>query len=406
MKYSKYKTLIIFMLFSILFLLVYDLFNEVEKRGEVTEARNLPRFYRLFLLLVSGWFYLFIGKIKKSNFNRKLILIYGLIISHIFLSFSIGYDSLISLSKLLYLLFVYLFFFKFYDAFINKYTIRYLNLFVTISVIIVSGHIIASRFGLLSSDIVLRVDGDNNSYILLSFLPLIYFNKKTKFKKLFIIIIILGVFLSLKRGAMLALLVCFLVTYFLERRILKRKGLVDKIKNVFIVVSVITLLFFMYSIFSDLFFDRFEDLSSDSKSFGSGRGNVYSLIWNDWYNSNNIITYLLGNGYNSVQLLTKKTLGRTLMAHSDVFNFVHSYGLLGISLLLVFILYQLKTIKRLFLVKSELVIPYAMLLIIFFFKAVYSGNFETPNFIYLLIGYAIVNASLNNLRVQQQQQQQ
>ena len=403
MKYSKkYKSLIIFMLFSILFLLVYDLFNEVEKRGEVTEARNLPRFYRLLLLLLSGWFYLLIDKIKKSKFNRQLILIYGLIILHIFFSSSIDFNSFISLSKLLYLLFVCLFFFKFYDAFINKDTIRYLNLFVAISVIMLSAHIIASRFGLLSSDIVVKASGDNNSYILLAFLPLIYFNKKIEIKRLLIIILILGVFLSLKRGAMVALLVCLLVTYFLERRILSRKGIVEKIKRVFIFISVITILLFMYSEFSDSFIDRFEDLSADDASFGSGRGNVYSLIWNDWYNSNNIITYLLGNGYNSVQVLTKKTTGSALMAHSDVLNSVHSYGLLGVSLSLVFMLYQLKIIKRLFLVKSELVIPYVMLFIIFFFKAIYSGNFETPNFIYLLIGYAIVNASLNNLRLWQQ----
>ena len=109
MKYSKkYKSLIIFVLFSILFLMVYDLFNEVEKRGEVTEARNLPRFYRLLLLILSGWFYFLIGKIKKSKFNRQLIFIYGLIILHIFFNYSIGFNFFISLSKLLYLLFVYL----------------------------------------------------------------------------------------------------------------------------------------------------------------------------------------------------------------------------------------------------------------------------------------------------------
>lgn len=405
MKYSKkYKSLIIFVLFSILFLLVYDLFNEVEKRGEVTEARNLPRFYRLLLLILSGWFYFLIGKIKKSKFNRQLIFIYGLIILHMFVNYPIGFNFFVSLSKILYLLFVYLFIFKFYDVFINKDTIRYLNSFVAISVITLSGHIIASRFGLLSSDIVVKVYGDNNSYILLAFLPLIYFNKKIKIKRLLIILLILGIFLSLKRGAMVALLVCLLVTYFLESRILSRKGIVEKIKRFFIFISVITLVFLLYSEFSISFIDRFEDLSADDGSVGSGRGNIYSLIWNDWYNSNNIITYLLGNGYNSVQVLTKNSTGSSLMAHSDILNFLHSYGLLGISLLLSFLLYQLKIIKKLFLVKSELVTPYVMLFIIFFLKAIYSGNFEMPNFICLLIGYAIFNAALNNLRVQQQQQ--
>jgi len=402
MKYSKAnKSLIIFMLLSISILLVYDLFNEVDKRGEVTEVRNLPRFYRILLLLISGWFYLLIDKIKKSKFNRQLIVIYVLIILHIVYSSSFGLDSLISLSKLLYLLFIYLFFFKFYSAFMNMQTIKYLNVFVTSSVIILSIHIIASRFGFVGIDNTIKTYGNNNAYILLSFLPLIYLNRKLKIKRVLIIILTLGVFLSLKRGAIVALLGCLLGAYFFERRILQRKGFVEKIKRFLVLASTVALLVFFYSKFADLFIERLEDFSGDNESFGSGRGNIYGLIWKDWYESNNFITYFIGKGYNSVQVLTKMRTGSALMAHSDGLNFLHSYGLVGISILFVFILNQIKTIKKLFVVKSELVIPYFMLFIIFFFKSVYSGNFETPNFIYLLIGYAIFNASLNNVRIQQ-----
>ncbi|WP_296385181.1 hypothetical protein [Winogradskyella sp.] len=403
MKYNKaHKSLIIFMLFSILVLLVYDLFNEVDKRGEVTEARDFPRIYRILILIISGWFYLLIDKIKKAKFNRQLIVIYGLISLHIIYSTSFGIDSLISLSKILYLLFVYLFFFKFYSVFMNRQTIKYLNLFVIASVLVLSVHIIASRFGLIGNVSTVKTYGNNNAYILLSFLPLIHFNRKLKIKRFLVIILVLGVFLSLKRGAIVALLGCLLGAYFFERRILQRKGIVEKLKRVFVLVSFVVLLFFLYSKFADLFIERLEDFSGDDASIGSGRGNIYNLIWKDWFESNDFITYFLGKGYNSVQVLTKIRTGNALMAHSDGLNFLHSYGLVGISLLLVFVLNQIKTIRKLFIVKSELVIPYFMLFVIFFFKSIYSGNFETPNFIYLLIGYAIINVSLNNLKIKPQ----
>lgn len=148
-----------------------------------------------------------------------------------------------------------------------------------------------------------------------------------------------------------------------------------------------------------MFNERFSDFNGDSKSFGSGRGNIYSLIWNDWLESNNIITYIFGKGYDSVKELTSYINGSGLMAHSDFFNFIHSYGLFGVFLLVLFIFHQFRVIFKLYILKNKLVIPYVALFIIFLFKAIYSGNFETPNFTYLLIGFAFFNASLTNLRI-------
>jgi len=390
------------MLTSILFLLVYDLLNEVGKRGEVTQARNLPRIYRILILFISGWFYLLINKIKRVKFNRLLICIYGLISLHIVSSSTFGLDSLISLSKLLYLLFVYLFFFKFYSLFFNNLTIKYLNLFVFASVVAVSLHIIGSRFGILGGEVLLKTYGDNNSYILLSFLPMIFVNRNLKTRRILIIITVFGVFLSLKRGAMVALLFCMLGAYFFDKKIIQKKDVIHKFKNFFVIVFSVLILFSLYSKFSDLFIERFDDFSSDEESIGSGRGNIYTSIWEDWFQSDSFTTYFLGNGYNSVQVLTKRITGSALMAHSDTFNFIHSYGLLGIGLLLLFTIYQLKIIRKLFIIKSELVIPYYMLFIIFFFKSIYSGNFESPNFVYLLISFAILNVLISNLKIKSQ----
>ncbi|WP_460217909.1 O-antigen ligase family protein [Psychroserpens sp. MEBiC05023] len=270
-----------------------------------------------------------------------------------------------------------------------------------LSVVVLAFHIIGSRLGFIgaSAGLEFKVYGDNNAYILLSFLPLIYFNANLKIRRYLIIILICGVFLSLKRGAMVGLLVCLLGAYFFEKRTIRNKSLVEKLKRLFIVAASLTLLVFIYSKFADLFIERFEDFSGEESSFGSGRGNIYSLIWNDWFESNDMITYFIGKGYNSVQELTRLKTGSALMAHSDGLNFLHSYGLVGISLLLIFVIYQIKIVKRLFFIRSQLVIPYFMLFTIFFFKSIYSGNFETPNFIYLLIGFAVYNVLVDKLEI-------
>lgn len=396
---KKHKRLIIFMLASIFILMVYDLFNEVGKRGEVTEARNLPRVYRILILFISVWFYYVTVKVKKSRFNNILSAIYLTITLYILFDPNFGLASLISLSKLLYLFFAYLFFFKFYGVFSNDNTFKYLNVFVAFSVIVLSLHIIGSRLNLIGGGTTIKTYGNNNAYLLLSFLPMVYLNTSLKLRRVLTFILVIGVFLSLKRGAMVALLFCLLGGFLLEKKFINKKNLFEKFKRFFIVVGAIIFLFFIYSKFADIFIERFEDFSGDSKSFGSGRGNIYFLIWDDWYSSDNIITYLLGKGYNSVQVLTKIKIGSALMAHSDVLNFVHSYGLLGIGLLALFMLHQLRIILRLYVLKIKLVIPYFMLFVIFFFKSIYSGNFEIPNFIYLLIGFAIINASLGNLKI-------
>ena len=126
---------------------------------------------------------------------------------------------------------------------------------------------------------------------------------------------------------------------------------------------------------------------------------MYFLMYEDFLNSSNLFTYLFGFGYGSVQLLMLEKIGSGLMAHSDFLNFIHSYGLLGLSLLSWFILHQRKIVSRLFKTKSQYFIPYYMIFIIFSFKAVYAGNFEQQNFSYLLICYALLNVLVANQKI-------
>ena len=399
MKYStRHKWMVISMLVSLLFLIVYDLFNVVEKRGVVDDSRVLARAYRVLILGASIWFYITAERLKMLKFNRKLTLIYLCIIAHLLFYIQSNPDGLINLSKILYILFLYFFFFKFYSRFMNISTVRYLNLFTTTSVLILSAYILASRFGIIGNSNTITLYGDNNAYTLLAFFPLIYFNQQKNIRKILFIVLVLAICFSLKRGAILALFLCLIVSYFFESRILMKKNFLNKVIRVSISAIIVWGLFFIYSNFSYLFNERMLDLYGDNESFGSGRGSIYNLIWRDWLDSGSILTYLFGKGYNSVHDVSKLYYGSSLNAHSDFLNFLHSYGLLGISLLLAFLINQIKTIRKLYTIKNKLVIPYFLLFIILICKAIYSGNFESPSFVFLLIGYAIVNASLTNLK--------
>ena len=183
----------------------------------------------------------------------------------------------------------------------------------------------------------------------------------------------------------------------MDRRVQIKKKPFYGLKRFFIIVFSITFLGVIYSKNADLFQERMEDLS-DSKSFGSGRGNVYSLIWDDWVNSNSYKTYLIGDGYNSVQKLTKRHIGAALMAHSDFLTILHSFGILGISIWLAFLGSQIKIVRFFYRKRHPLLIPCLCLFIIYFFKSIYSANIEQPAFIYLLIGFGVINANYARLK--------
>ena len=204
-----------------------------------------------------------------------------------------------------------------------------------------------------------------------------------------------GILFSLKRGAILALAVSFLPVLFGKTFIYSRR---ISIQNIFLIVLSYSFLFLSYSKFEFLILDRFQDFfDNTSDNFGSGRVNVYSSIFFDWLNSNSYLIYIFGYGYGSVESLNYNLTGNALSAHSDFFNFIHSYGLLGFSLFLYFIFYQFRISYKLFKLKSHLYLPYLIFSIIFLFKGIYSGNIENQNFAYLIIGFAFINAKLKTL---------
>lgn len=400
MESKKYKYLLAFVLLSLSILLVYDLFFEAEMRQEVTSDRNFPRIYRSILLLIYSFYLVVLKTGVKTKFNGLFKAIYCLIIFNIILRSDLSISVLISLSKVLLFFFTYLFFYRVFSI-MPLTSKKYVKKFVLFSIISLSSYIVISRIGITSGLItsgLTKIYGDNNAYILLSFLPFI-FSLNFKRQNILLFILIIAIFFSLKRGAILALIFALIPLIFNINR--AKINIIPKlIKNLlFFIVS-----FFMISYaldnFQEIINERTLDLSFENQEeLGSGRGLMYLYMYDDFLNSSNFFTLLFGFGYESVQELLNKKIGTALMAHSDILNFMHSYGLFGLSLLSWFILHQRKIVSRLFKAKSQYFIPYYMIFIIFLLKALYSGNFEQMNFSYLLICYALLNVLVANQKI-------
>ena len=395
MESKKYKYLLAFILLSLSILLVYDLFFEAEMRQDVTSDRNFPRIYRSILLLIYG-FYLVVFKTGvKLKFNGLLKAIYGLIIINIIFGGDLSISVLISLSKVLFFFFTYLFFYRVFSI-MPLTSKKYVKKFVLFSIISLSSYIVITRIGNISG--LTKIYADNNAYILLSFMPFIYL-LNFKRKNILLLILTIAIFFSLKRGAILALIIALIPLVFHKDR--ANKYTIPKwIKNLVFIILSFFIISYVLDNFQDIILERTADFSTENtEDIGSGRGMMYFYMYDDFLNSSNLFTYLFGFGYESVQLLMKEKIGSGLMAHSDFLNFVHSYGLIGLSLLSWFILHQRKIVSRLFKTKSQYFIPYYMIFIIFSFKAVYAGNFEQQNFSYLLICYALLNVLVANQKI-------
>lgn len=395
MESKKYKFLLAFVLLSLSILLVYDLFFEAEMRQEVTSDRNFPRIYRSILLLIYSFYLVVLKTGVKIKFNGLFKAIYCLIIFNIIFGGDLSISVLISLSKVLFFFFTYLFFYRVFSI-MPLTSKKYVKKFVLFSIISLSSFMIISRIGNISG--LTKIYGDNNSYILLSFLPFIFL-LNFKRQNILLFILIIAIFFSLKRGAILALVIAILPLIFYKTR--AKKNIIPKwIKNLLFFIVSFFIISYALDNFQEIIDERTADLFTDNKeSIGSGRGIMYFYMYDDFLNSSNFFTLLFGFGYESVQVLMKEKIGTGLMAHSDLLNFMHSYGLFGLSLLSWFILHQRKIVSRLFKTKSQYFIPYYMIFIIFSCKAVYAGNFEQQNFSYLLICYALINVLVANQKI-------
>lgn len=235
-----------------------------------------------------------------------------------------------------------------------------------------------------------------SAYLLLWCLPLLFYLNKSRLVQAAIILSIVAIMLTVKRGAMIAL-VASLLAYFLA--LLK---ISDKIINKFRVFFISILIFGTIALVVynkwDLVSDRFADKG------GSGRDNLYGVIIKS-YLGGNLQEIVFGNGISSVERLTaasisKNPYGVGVTAHSDWLQFVHDFGLMGF---IVMILLHFKFLKMLTFHskhKTDLLPILLATYLIFGLTTIYSFILSTPDAIYMGIIIALMSVETNRMKLE------
>jgi len=223
----------------------------------------------------------------------------------------------------------------------------------------------------------IKEDYNIAAYLVLFMYPLLLYNSDAfKFNKFFIILSAFSIFITLKRGAILAFTVSSLVYYF---GYLKSNFSIKKLVSGFIIITSISLIGLTSLEFEDSNVEeRFNENQFDpnNEKAGSGRVGLYMDLYDGWYYSDNLI-FGFGNQEDS-----RRIVGRRTHAHSDIFGFLYNYGLVGITLIL---LLYIKIIKFYFYYRKYDKENSAIIISLFFILVLvnfYSGLFRTTNVVY------------------------
>ena len=245
-------------------------------------------------------------------------------------------------------------------------------------------------------------------YNLVWCLPFLMLNESKNTKLFLMGIACFAIALSLKRGAIIAMLTGIISYYFILFQMEKNIKAIVRL----IAMIIISILLFLMAIFllnkvkPEFVSYRFREFNriEDVKELGSGRGDFYWLLINNYLDSldHSLINFIIGYGSRSSQeVISKYQYHRVDVdegdyAHSDWLQFMHDYGLVGIFFLVLMHISILKLIKISYSNRHpytpQLVMCYSIILL----KSLYSGVVFFPHSIYFGIFIAYFCAVQEN----------
>lgn len=206
-----------------------------------------------------------------------------------------------------------------------------------------------------SSELSLLVDymaANNSSYFVLFFLPFVLCLNNKYVKCLFVVIIIVCVVSSFKRGGVIALAFALFVHFVVDKYVKQR----DTIFFVVIPLILLYSLLFYYFSYSNNeiiihLMDRFDNISEDR---GSGREEIYQIVY-EKFCSSNPIEMIFGHGWNAVFRVSKDGLS----AHNDFLECLFDFGIIGLFLYARLYIGLYKKLKELIDKRSSFAAPFS-----------------------------------------------
>lgn len=227
----------------------------------------------------------------------------------------------------------------------------------------------------------------NIGYSFLALIPLLLLNNKPIIQYFLLIITIVFIIFSMKRGAVLIGAICFL--YFIYTTIRDANGKMKTVALILSAVAILSMLFIIDNLLSsnDYFVHRIEEtLEGDS----SNRDTIYSDLFNHFISETNIFRLLFGNGANSTLRLASN------FAHNDWLEIAINNGVIGLFVYLCYFIALLRDyshIKRHNNLHSRIIL---MSFIILFLSSLFSMSYSSINIaISIALGYTLAS---NNSR--------
>ncbi len=364
-------------------LLVLDYNNKVIATGGTSDTSGLPAYLRL-ACLVFMTLYLLLSGSRTIFKGRTNVWMFAMMVYMILKMFLQGTFST-TLISMFFPLVTFLFFYDIGNRVNNS--LESFGWFSAIMVCILLFEIVSY----ISVREVIRTDGlmrasDNNGYTILYALPMLLFLRNQKLFFPLFALVALGVLLSGKRGAILALFVVLLFSW----KIFFNDNFVSKRMRTYgLLILIIAVALFSWK-FGDVFsiiIDRIrEGTASDG---GSGRNIIYTYYWSGIVDSD-ILSFLFGHGANS-----GLSVGLSLMAHQDWLQLWYEYGLCSIFIYLGFYISGFITLKK---SPKATILHMAILqiLLIHFTKSLVSGTFMmTTSVTYLYALWGAVSGAID-----------
>lgn len=310
-------------------LLILPITDLLFKTNEVigVESNRYSFYIRIAALLLMSFFLLWNINSFMNIFRNPVVGAMGLLLAYILVHFSFTYESGEGITPIVKICYVFVGFFFFYLLSLNdditEKDIRWLYALMAVIVFITILQFIPLRATFRSAGLV--ATADNKGYMLVSAFPvLLLFYRKKAFPFL-IGLVVIGVLIAGKRGAILCLLISMLILYFLSKRNGRRLTFTTFLYGILGIV-VFAILFSYLNEYIQPAVVRMFVIAEDG---GSGRDNLYQSYWEGYRNSDSF--YLIfGHGlYGGL-----KNLNFSHLAHSDWLEILYDYGIIGTCLYL------------------------------------------------------------------------
>ena len=176
--------------------------------------------------------------------------------------------------------------------------------------------------------------GDTAALPLLFIVPVILICVNNNIKVIVMAAVAMLILVSMRRTAILGLVLSFPFIYKYIRAQLKSYHIM------LFVVILGTVIIYTWSFIGDQVFYRFQNLftgdaGGEKDSFGSGRSEFYKTVWDNWTGTGPQ-SLLFGNGLNSPHVLLMR-VHNVQHSHNDFLEIGHTFGILGMFVWLRFL---------------------------------------------------------------------